>query len=62
MYQIFEGIYKDGYPYGLGRCIQDDGQVIEGYWVDSDHPAKGEYYFINGMFFKSIDENSFFKY
>jgi hypothetical protein len=34
MYQIFEGIFKDGHPNGYGRCILDNGDCIEGYWVD----------------------------
>ena len=55
MYQIFEGFYKDGHPFGYGRLIQDDGSIVKGFWVDSNHPADGEYIFLDGYFLKVID-------
>lgn len=55
MYQIFEGFYKYGHPNGYGRCIQDDGTKIQGFWVDPSHEADGEYYLIDGYIFKVVD-------
>ena len=31
-WSIFEGQFKDGSAYGYGRLIQQDGNVVEGYW------------------------------
>jgi len=27
-------LFKNGQPYGYGRCILDNGDCIEGYWID----------------------------
>jgi hypothetical protein len=38
-FTVFEGSYKNGEPSGYGRLIQENGDMIRGYWskYDSSH-------------------------
>ena len=59
MYQIFEGMFKGGEPFGQGRCILDNGDCIEGYWLDAYSDPEGDIFYLNGGILKRVNQSTF---